>query len=328
MKELLNELYQNYILTRFEAKEALRKIAFNEVSSAQTASFLTVFLMRGITLAELEGFRETMLEACLPMDLHEFDPIDLCGTGGDGKNTFNISTTSAFVVAGAGVKVAKHGNNAVSSSTGSSNLLEALGLKFTNDIDKLRSNIDKSNICFLHAPLFHPAMKNVAPIRKEMAVKTFFNILGPMVNPCFPNKQIIGVYSLELLRLYGYLYQKLDKKFLILHALDGYDENSLTCNVKIFTKSGEKIITPTDLGRKKLSMIDLKGGSNAEESAKIFLSILQNIGTEAQNEVVIANAGLAISCANEIDFITGQNMAKESLESGKAYQVFKKIIES
>lgn len=253
--------------------------------------------------------------------------MDVCGTGGDGKNTFNISTLSSFVVAAAGQPVAKHGNYGVSSACGSSNVLEYFGYKFTNDIDELKRTIDRANICFMHAPMFHPAMKNVAPIRKELGVKTFFNMLGPMVNPAFPTKQLVGVFSLELARQYGYLYQNTDKDFVILHALDGYDEISLTGPFKYFFNGGEQLAEPSDLGLPQVRYEDLSGGDTVEDSAVIFLNILEGKGTVEQNSAVIANAGMALYCANQGKGLENALLnAREALESGKALISFKKLV--
>ena len=281
--------------------------------------------MRNITVGELEGFRDAMLELCVPVEFDGFDVIDLCGTGGDGKNTFNISTLASFVAAGADVKVAKHGNYGVSSVSGSSNVLEYFGHKFTNDIDALKKQMDESNICFLHAPLFHPAMKNVAPIRRELGVKTFFNMLGPMVNPAKPQAQMVGVFSLELQRLYGYLYQQTDKRFAIVHALDGYDEISLTGDFKMITDEEEAVASPNSLNMKTLKQADIFGGDTLEEAAKIFEQVISGEGTEAQNNVVVANAAMAIKTYKEIELEEALDQAKTSLESGKALQVFKQL---
>ncbi len=247
MKHILNRLINQESISAEEAKDVLVNISAGTYNQSQIASFLTVYMMRSITIEELQGFRDALLELCIPVDLSDFNCIDLCGTGGDGKNTFNISTLSSFVTAGAGVKVAKHGNYGVSSASGSSNVMEALGVKFTNDIDTMKHCIDSAGICVMHAPLFHPAMKNVAPIRRELGVKTFFNMLGPMVNPAFPKNQMVGVFSLELQRLYGYLYQNTDKNYNIVYALDGYDEISLTGATKIISNSSETILEPSDL---------------------------------------------------------------------------------
>ena len=248
MKQLLNRLINHESISSEEAKQVLVNISEGQYNQSQIASFLTVYMMRSITLEELQGFRDALLELCIAVDLKDFNPIDLCGTGGDGKDTFNISTLSSFVTAGAGVNVAKHGNYGVSSACGSSNVMEHLGIKFSNDKDFLKNSIDKTGICVLHAPLFHPAMKNVAPIRRELGVKTFFNMLGPMVNPSFPKNQMVGVFNLELQRLYGYLYQQTDKNYSIVHALDGYDEISLTGKTKVISNNSEIIFTPEDLG--------------------------------------------------------------------------------
>lgn len=325
MKEILNRLTQHETLQKEEASSILFQIAKGAYNPSQIASFLTVFMMRSITLEELEGFREALLELCVAIDLSEFTPIDLCGTGGDGKDTFNISTLSSFITAGAGVKVAKHGNYGVSSGCGSSNVLEHLGIKFSNEEDFLRRCIDQAGICVLHAPLFHPAMKNVAPIRRELGVKTFFNMLGPLVNPAFPKNQLTGVFNLELARLYGYLFQKTDQNFTILYALDGYDEISLTGPARAIRKSGESTINPQDFGVEPLSEKQITGGDTVSSSAAIFMSVLDGKGTTAQNNVVSANAAMAIATATNCTPIEGFEKAKISLMSGKAYQAFKTL---
>lgn len=327
MKAILNKLFEYQSLTKEEAREILVNLAQGQYNQSQVAAFLTVYLMRSITVEELEGFRDAMLELCIPLEIDEYNAIDLCGTGGDGKDTFNISTLASFVVAGSGQAVAKHGNNGVSSVCGSSNLLAHFGYEFTNDPDKLKRSLDEANICFLHAPLFHPAMKNVAPIRKELGVKTFFNMLGPMVNPSFPKNQLVGVFSLELARLYGYLYQKTDKQFVILHSLDGYDEISLTGGFKMITDNVEQILNPTDLGLPQVRQEELSGGDSIESSARIFLDVLEGKGTEAQSNAVIANAGMAIYCGKQLENVTdGIAEAQESLYSGRALEKFKKLV--
>jgi anthranilate phosphoribosyltransferase len=327
MKEILNQLIEYKSLDKHTAKEILTNLALGKYNQSQVAAFLTVYLMRSITVEELEGFRDAMLELCIPVDIPEYDAIDLCGTGGDGKNTFNISTLSSFIVAGAGQNVAKHGNNGVSSVSGSSNLMAHFGYEFTNDVGKLKKSLDESGIAFLHAPLFHPAMKNVAPIRRELGVKTFFNMLGPMVNPSFPKKQLVGVFSLELARLYGYLYQKTDKQFVILHALDGYDEVSLTGAFKKITHLQEEIVQPEDLGMNRIQPEAIFGGETVEESAKIFENILKGEGTKAQNNVVIANSAMALQCGKGYSTAEALERATESLESGKALKAFKRILD-
>jgi anthranilate phosphoribosyltransferase len=327
MKEILNDLIDHRSLTKETARQVLVDLTSGKFNLSQTAAFMTVYMMRSITVDELQGFRDAMLEQCIAV---KFDApvMDVCGTGGDSKNTFNISTLSSFVVAAAGQPVAKHGNYGVSSACGSSNLLEYFGYKFTNDIDELRRSLDRSNICFMHAPLFHPAMKNVAPIRRELGVKTFFNMLGPMVNPAFPSRQLVGVFSLELARQYGYLYQETDKDFVILHSIDGYDEVSLTGPFKYFYNGGEKLSNPEDLGLKKLSLTDLKGGDSVEESAKIFMQVLEGKGTEAQNSAVIANAAMALYAGHQSEGVSSAiGRATEALKSGRALLTFKKLLE-
>lgn len=318
MKTILNRLIQHETLSKEEAKTVLKNISNGLYNPAQIASFLTVYMMRNITIEELAGFREALLELCIPIDLTDYNTIDLCGTGGDGKNTFNISTLASFVAAGAGIQVAKHGNYGVSSISGSSNVMEILDIKFSNDETFLKQSIEEAGICILHAPLFHPAMKNVAPIRKELAVKTFFNMLGPMVNPSFPKNQLVGVFSLELARMYAYLYQKTETNFTILHSLEGYDEISLTGNTKIISKNYEQIVKPEDFKVQKLQEGDILGGITIKKSAEIFLNILKGNGTQAQNNVVCANAGMAIATVKNCSISDGFELAKESLLSGKA----------
>ena len=326
MKKILTRLIQYQQLEKEEAKQIIIKIADGQYNTSQISSFLTIFMMRNISLDELEGFREALQELCINVDLSEFNTIDLCGTGGDGKNTFNISTLSSFVTAGAGIKVSKHGNYGVSSGCGSSNVLEAIGVKFSNDKDYLKRSIEKAGICFLHAPLFHPAMKNVAPVRKQLGLKTFFNILGPIVNPSFPKNQLIGVFSLELARLYSYLFQKTNINYTILHGLDGYDEISLTGNTKIYTKKSENILSPEDFGVIPTKPESISGGGkDVSSSVKIFMDIIKNNGTDAQNNVVCANAGMAIATILKVSHIEGFEKAKESLESGKALQSLVKL---
>lgn len=327
MKEVLNELFEYKSLSKEKSREVLVNLTQGKYNPSQMAAFLTVFMMRSITVEELEGFRDAMLELCIRLDLKAYDAIDLCGTGGDGKDTFNISTLASFVVAGAGQNVAKHGNNGVSSVCGSSNLLAWFGYEFTSDKELLEKSIADNGICFLHAPLFHPAMKNVAPIRKDLGVKTFFNMLGPMVNPAFPEKQLVGVFSLELARLYGYLYQRSGKEFVILHSLDGYDEVSLTGGFKMITREGEKVLYPEDLGLSRVKAEELRGGETIEESAGIFLKVIKGEGSRAQTEAVLANAGLALYVGKQLPTVReGVEMAKESLESGRAFQTFRRLV--
>ena len=319
MKKILNRLIRHEQLSKEEARQMLINIADDKYNSSQIASFLTVFMMRSISLDELEGFRAALLELCLAVDLSEFETIDLCGTGGDEKDTFNISTLSSFITAGAGVKVAKHGNYGVSSGCGSSNVLEHLGIRFSNEEDFLKRCIDQAGICVLHAPLFHPAMKNVAPVRKDLGVKTFFNMLGPLVNPAFPKNQLTGVFNLELARLYHYLFQKTEQNVTVLYDLKGYDEISLTGSTKALSRNSERVLTPADFGVKQLQAAQISGGSSVASCAEIFMNVIQNKGTEAQQNVVCANAGMALATALNLSPIEGFEKAKESLLSGKAF---------
>jgi len=327
MKNILNKLINHEVLSKEEAKNVLINISSGQYNPSQISAFLTVFMMRSITIDELSGFREALLELCVRVDLSAYNTIDLCGTGGDGKDTFNISTLASFISAGAGIKVAKHGNYGVSSISGSSNVMEKMGIKFSNDASFLEKCIDKAGICVLHAPLFHPAMKNVGPIRKELAVKTFFNMLGPMVNPSFPQNQLVGVFNLELARMYAYLYQNTDINFTILHSLDGYDEISLTGPTKTITSHMEGMLNPSDFGVRLLSQTEIEGGKTIEESADMFTNIISGKGTEAQNNVVLANAAMAIATVTKCSPLEGFELAKESLFSGKGLQALKTLQE-
>jgi anthranilate phosphoribosyltransferase len=327
MKNILNKLFEQKELSKKEAKEVLIQMANEKYNTSQMASFLTVYLMRPISVKELAGFREALLELAIKIDLSEFNTIDLCGTGGDSKNTFNISTLTSFIVAGTGNKVAKHGNYGVSSVSGSSNMLEYLGYKFTNNEDELKKQIDKANICFLHAPLFHPAMKAVGPIRRELGVKTFFNMLGPLVNPSNPQNQLVGVFNLEVARIYNYLLQETSKNYGIVFSLDGYDEISLTSSFKLLSKGNEQLITPEDLGLRRLAQSEIFGGNTVKEAAKIFVSILDGNGTEAQNNAVLVNAAYALKTFDASkSFETAFEEAKDALLGLKAKESLKKLV--
>lgn len=329
MKKILNHLFENKTFTRLEAQEILTAISLGKYNPSQIAAFITAYGMRNITVEELQGFRDSMLDLCLKIDLSDFELVDLCGTGGDGKDTFNISTLASFVVAGAGNKVAKHGNYGVSSGCGSSNVMEYLGYTFTNDASTLKRSLERAGICFIHAPLFNPAMKIVAPIRKELGIKTFFNMLGPMVNPAQPKNQIVGVFSLELARLYAYLYQQTDKNYTIIHAVDGFDEVSLTCDFKTFSKKGEALNRVSDLGFEEITEKDIKGGDTVESSAAIFMNVLNGTANSSQVNVVLCNAALAIQTIKEgLSFADCYYEAEESLMSKKALESFKKLIDA
>ncbi|CAM3704403.1 anthranilate phosphoribosyltransferase [Flavobacterium gelidilacus] len=326
MKTILNRLINHEILSKAEAKEVLVNISSGNYNQSQISAFLTVYMMRSITIEELSGFREALLELCIPVDFSAYNTIDLCGTGGDGKDTFNISTLASFIVAGAGIKVAKHGNYGVSSISGSSNVMEKMGVKFTNDIDFLTRSIEETNIAILHAPLFHPAMKNVGPIRKELGVKTFFNMLGPMVNPSFPQNQMVGVFSLELARMYAYLYQNTTTNYSILHGLSGFDEVSLTDDVKIISNHSEQILKPIDFNFPAIKLESIKGGNTIDEAAKIFYNVISGKGSVEQNNVVCANAAVAIQTIEKSNYENALAKAQESLISGKAFEKLNQLI--
>lgn len=328
MKEILKHLFDYKTLSQKEAKEVLKNIASGKYNDTQIAVFLGVFQMRAITLEELIGFRQALIDMAIQVDLSNFETIDLCGTGGDSKNTFNISTLSSFVVAGTGAKVAKHGNYGVSSTCGSSNVLEYFGYKFSNDKDKLNKELDKAGICFLHAPLFNPAMKQVAPVRKQLGLKTFFNILGPMINPSSPANQLVGVFSMELARMYAYVYQTTETNYSIIHNLDGYDEISLTAPFKIISRHKEEILEPRDLGLPTLLPDDIIGGADVKESAEVFIRILSGKGTLPQEQVVAGNAGTALHILHpEKNLSDCVNLAHESIKKGKALASFNKLLE-
>ncbi|MCD9562955.1 anthranilate phosphoribosyltransferase [Tenacibaculum maritimum] len=327
MKKILNTLFEQKRLTKNESKEVLINIAQEKYNTSQIAAFITVFLMRPVSVDELSGFREALLELAVKVNLSDFNTIDLCGTGGDGKNTFNISTLTSFIVAGTGNKVAKHGNYGVSSASGSSNMLEFLGYKFTNDESLLKKQLDKANICFLHAPLFHPAMKVVAPIRRELGVKTFFNMLGPLVNPSTPQNQLVGVFNLEVARVYNYILQECNINYGVVYALDGYDEISLTGDFKLFTKDAEQQISPADLGQKQILQSDIFGGDTVAEAAKIFMNIINGKGTNEQNNVVLTNTAFALKTFDKNKtFESAFEEAKDSLFGLKAKEALQKLI--
>jgi anthranilate phosphoribosyltransferase len=327
MKKILQILFEHKTLDRSLAKEVLVNIGKGIYNEHEVTAFMTVYLMRSITIEELQGFQDALLELCVKVDLGKHELIDIVGTGGDGKNTFNISTLSCFIVAGAGQKVAKHGNYGASSVSGASNVMEQLGYKFKSDSSKLKTEVEQAGICFLHAPMFHPALKTVGPIRKNLAMRTFFNMLGPMVNPAAPKSQLVGVYNLEMARVYNYLLQRTGKAFTIIHSLDGYDEISLTNDTKVITNEGEKIMTPEQLGKRMVNAADLHGGQTVEESAKIFLKIIKGEGTWAQNAVVLANAAMALQCTGQFKtYDDAYHAAVDSLESGKANAALEKLI--
>ena len=327
MKKILQYLFEHKTLTRDQAKEVLIDISQGKYNEHEITSFVTVYLMRSITIEELMGFREALLSLAIKVNLGAEDAIDIVGTGGDGKDTFNISTLACFIVAGASQKVVKHGNYGASSISGASNVMEQLGYVFKNDEATLAKEVKEAGICFLHAPLFHPALKTVGPIRRNIGVRTFFNMLGPIVNPAQPKYQLIGVYNLEMARIYNYVLQSLNKSFTLIHSLEGYDEISLTGDTKIITNQGEKIYTPYQLGKKMVMAEELEGGKTVEASAAIFKSIIEGKGTLSQNAVVLANAAMAMHLTGKYEsYDTAFEAAVQSLESGAAKNVLDQLI--
>ena len=328
MKDILYKLFDYQYLTRDEAKQVLFEIVKGDVPETQIASLITSFLMRSISIDEILGFRDALLEMRVTVDLSDYSPLDIVGTGGDGKNTFNISTTSCFVVAGAGYNVVKHGNYGATSISGASNVIEQQGVKFSTDNDKFRKSLDKCHIAYLHAPLFSPALKAVAPVRKSLGVRNFFNVLGPLVNPVQPEFQMLGVYNLAMLRLYTYIYQEENKKFSIVHSMDGYDEVSLTSQFKVSSNNGEHLFIPEDLGFKTITQDELYGGDTPVEAASIFRNVLNASATDAQMNVVIVNAALGIQTIDQHKSIEDCiDIARDALYSKKALKVLQTFVE-
>ncbi len=327
MKKILQYLFEHKTLSREAAKEVLLQISQGAYNEHEVTSFVTVYLMRSITIDELMGFRDALLYLAVPLNLGIDNAIDIVGTGGDGKDTFNISTLACFIVAGTGQPVVKHGNYGASSVSGSSNVMEQLGYKFKNEETALRNEVKTAGICFLHAPLFHPALKAVGPIRRNIGLRTFFNMLGPIVNPAQPAYQLIGVYNLEMARMYNYALQTLGKEFTLIHSLDGYDEISLTTDTKIITNKGEFIMTPYQLGKRKVFAEELHGGDTVESAAALFKNIIERKGTWSQNAVVLANAAMALQVTGQYEnYEAAFQAAVLSLESGAANNSLKQLI--
>lgn len=328
MKDILYKLFDYQYLTRDEAKQVLFEIVKGDVPETQIASLITSFLMRSISVDEILGFRDALLEMRVTVDLSDYSPLDIVGTGGDGKNTFNISTTSCFVVAGAGYNVVKHGNYGATSISGASNVIEQQGVKFKADNDTFRKSLDNCHLAYLHAPLFSPALKAVAPVRKSLGVRNFFNVLGPLVNPVQPEYQMLGVYDLAMARLYSYIYQEENKKFSIVHSMDGYDEVSLTSQFKVSSNNGEHLYMPEDIGFKRINQSELYGGDTPEDAATIFRNVLSATGTQAQMNVVLINAAIGIQTIEQQKTIEEcLEIARESLYGKKALKVLEKFVE-
>lgn len=328
MKQILNRLFEHQLLDRNEAKDILSKMAAGEYNDSQIAAFLTVYLMRSISIDEFLGFTDALLDMRVNVDnLAAYNPIDIVGTGGDNKNTFNISTLACVTVAAAGYKVAKHGNYGATSVSGASTVMENHGVKFTADVGKLERSLEETNFTYLHAPLFNNAMKIVAPVRKSLGVRTFYNMLGPVANPIRPKRSVLGVFNLKMARMYHYMYQQTDVDFSIVHALDGYDEISLTGDFKIINKFGDRIYTPSEFGLSKCNEADLSGGDTAQDAARIFLNVINNEATLAQKNAVIANAAVAIQTIKpEVSIPDSVLEAREAIESGRLKETFKKFL--
>ena len=329
MKDILNRMLNHEELTREETKNILIGITRNEYPTEQITALITGIQMRGITVDELLGFRDGILETGVPVPLKCDRYIDVVGTGGDRKNTFNISTTSCFVIAGAGYKVAKHGNYAATSTSGASNVIANHGVKFTDNIEQLNRCLEEAGIVYLHAQLFAKAMKFVGPIRKALPFPTFFNLLGPIVNPSQPQCQLLGVANLDQMRLYNNVYQKIGIDYGIVNTIDGYDEISLTGDFKVTTNNYEKIYSPDDLGFEKAKPEELVAGANEMEAKQIFDSVLENRALPAQKNIVLTNAAFGIQVLEK-----GQKsieecieIARESIDSGRALSTFKKFVE-
>lgn len=329
MKQTLNRLFNHQQLDRNEAKEILAKMSAGEYNDSQIAAFISVFLMRSISIDEFLGFTDALLELRTNVDaLAAYNPIDIVGTGGDNKNTFNISTLSCFTVAAAGYKVAKHGNYGATSVSGASTVMEQHGVKFTNDVSKLETSLDKFNIAYLHAPLFNNALKVVAPIRKALGVRTFFNMLGPVVNPIKPKRTVLGVFNLKMARMYSYTYQQTDVDYAIVHSLDGYDEISLTGDFKVINRQQELILSPEQIGFKRIQEKELYGGNTPEEAAAIFDNVVNNTATDAQKNAVVINSAFAIQTIDpSLSIEECIAKASEAIESGKLKDTFKKFID-
>ncbi len=327
MKEYLMKMVEGQTLTRQEAHDVLVGITQEKYNDCQIAALLMGMQTRGVTVEELLGFRDGLLETGKRINLDDYDTLDIVGTGGDGKNTFNISTCAAFVIAACGYKVTKHGNGSATSVSGASNVLQAHGVKFTADEDMLRRSLDETGICYLHAPLFAYGMKFVGPTRKAMGIPTCFNLLGPFVNPCRPKNSLHGTATHDQQRLYVNVHQSIGDNYGVITSYDGYDEISLTSGFKLVTNFFEKVFTPKDLGLNYISPEEIYGGDTPEEAWKVFDSVLDGTSLQAQRDVVIANAacGIAVMDCNQ-SIEDSVMMAREALESGRALETFRKYV--
>lgn len=329
IKAIFNRLLNHEELKREETKELLIAITRGKLNDAEIAALLTAIQIRGISVEELLGFRDGILATGVPVPLDCDRYIDVVGTGGDRKNTFNISTTACFVIAGAGYKVAKHGNYAATSVSGASNVIKNHGVNFTADLDKLNRSINECGIVYLHAQLFAKAMKFVGAIRKALPFPTFFNLLGPIINPSKPQCQLLGVANLDQMRLYQQVYQKIGIDYGIVNSIDGYDEISLTGPFKVTTADYERVFKPAELGFDIAKPEEIQAGATEEEAKEIFDNVLANTALPAQKNIVLANAAFGIQVYEKGKKTIEEciDIARESIDSGKALNTFKKFVE-
>lgn len=328
MKQYLSKLIEGSTLSRKESHDIMVGITDQKYNEYQIAALLMAMQMRGVTVDEMLGLRDGLLETGKYIDLEDYDTLDIVGTGGDGKNTFNISTCSAFVIAGAGYKVSKHGNGSSTSVSGASTVLQGHGVKFTDDVDTMRRSLDEAGICYFHAPLFAYGMKFVGPTRKSLAVPTCFNLLGPLVNPCHPKYSLHGTANQAQLRLYTNIHQQIGDNYGVITSYDGYDEISLTSGFKLCTNHFEKVYTPIEMGFDYVSPIEIYGGATPADAMKIFDSVLEGTATRSQTNVILANAACGISVMNpNLSIADSVAQARESLESGRALNALKKFVE-
>lgn len=328
MKDTLIRLFRHEVLTKEEACSLMMGITAGKYNDAQIAALLTVYQMRTISVDELLGFRAALMETRIPVDFDGVKVIDIVGTGGDGKDTFNISTCACFVVAGAGYKVAKHGNYGATSISGASNVMEQHGTRFTNNVDLLKHSLDVCGMVYMHAPIFNTAMKAVAPTRKALQFRTIFNLFGPLINPCRPDYQLLGVADLAQMRLYKNALQQLGVGFVVVNSLDGYDEISLTSEFKVVSNDYESIFKPADFGLETAKFEELRAGSTAQQAAQIFDNVLLDRATPTQKNVVLANAAFAIQAMEPQKSVEDcLAIARESLESGKAWATLQKFLD-
>jgi anthranilate phosphoribosyltransferase len=328
MKTILPNLFNPAGLSRTEAAEALTAVISAEAEPSQIGAFISIIETRGITQNEFEGFIGVLSDSGKQVDLGTFETIDVCGTGGDGKGTFNISTAAAFILAGSGVKVAKHGNKSATSGCGSSDVLEHLGLRFTDDEATLRSQLEAANFTYLHAPLFQPALRNLGAIRSSLGFKTFFNMIGPLLNPARPRYRFAGVSSPLALRQYQYFLETTDCQYSVVFSRDGYDEISLTSSFEVVTRDGRETLSPEDVGFPRLNTNDLIGGHDVATSADLLLRILGGKGNDSQNSVTVINAAFARKTVTSEPINQCIEKCRDSLESGRGLSALETLLKT